>query len=135
MTSSEGVRFFVDENLPRRLTGFLSKLKVPIESVARGIGDKEIISIVGEYGSRGVWITQDLAARDDHRVEILESGISVAWLHSGSDPPLKSAFLTLSFVYRFWSLIESSGVPLYFNVREVSAARGPSAVVSTRTKL
>lgn len=130
MKPHAGVRFYVDENLPPRLTDFLSWLKVPIESVEKGMLDDDIFPLVGRHGPRGVWITQDLAAKKDHRDAILESGISVAWLHSGSDPPLTAAFLTLSFVYRFTAQIEATDEPLYFNVRVVSSPSGPNAEVS-----
>lgn len=135
MKSSDEVRFFLDENLPRKLTSFLEALEVPIGPLERGIGDDEVVRRVGVFGHRGVWVTQDLAARDDHRTAILESGISVAWLHSGSGPPLKAAFLALSFLYRFWTRIEESKVPLYFDVKEVGYPRGPSAVVYERRDL
>ena len=135
MKAGDEARFYLDENLPRKLTSFLHGLEVPIESVERGIGDEEIVRRVARHGHRGVWITQDLAARDDHRNAILDSGISVAWLHSGNGPPLKSAFLALTFVYRFRARIEASAVPLYFDVKEVSYPRGPSAMISVQTKL
>ena len=129
------LRFFLDENLPRSLTSFLRAMKVQIDSVQRGIGDGEIVRRAGRHGHRGVWITQDLSARKTHRSAILDSGVSVAWLHSGSGPALKSALLAVAFVYRFSPQVEASGVPLYFDVREVSLPHGTSAVVSVQTEL
>lgn len=128
-------RFFLDENLPRSLTRFLRTMKVPIDSVQRGIDDEVIVRRIGEHRHRGVWITQDIKARVLHRSAILDSGISVAWLHSGSGPPLKAALLAVAFVYRFGSQIETSNLPLYFDVREVSFQEGTSAVVSVQTEL
>ena len=129
------LRFYLDENLPGRLTGLLRGLKVPIDSVQHGIGDEEILRRVGQHGHLGVWITQDLAAKNDHRSAILESGISIAWLHSGSGPPLKPVLLAVAFVYRFSPQVEASDVPLYFDVREVSLPDGTSAVASVQTEL
>ena len=129
------LRFYLDENLSRRLTRLLRGMKVPIDSVQRGIDDEEIVRRIGAHRHRGVWITQDLAAKDDHRGAILDSGISVAWLHSGSGPPLKPTFLAVAFIYRFSTRVEESCVPLYFDVREVSIPHGTSAVVSVQTEL
>lgn len=132
---SVDLRFFLDENLPRSLTRFRVALKVPIDSVQYGIGDEEIARRIGVHGHRGVWITQDLAARDNHRDAIVDSGISVAWLHSGNGPALKSALLAVAFVYRFSSRVDESSVPLYFDVREVGFSHGTSAYVSVQTEL
>lgn len=128
-------RFYLDENLSRRLTSLLRGMKVPIDSVQRGIDDEEIVRRIGAHRHRGVWITQDLAAKNDHRSAILESGISIAWLHSGSGPPLKPVLLAVAFVYRFSPQVEASDVPLYFDVREVSLPNGTSAVASVQTEL
>ena len=126
---TDDVRFFIDENLPKTISTWLTRLGVEAKFVPRGKKDPEIIADIGEHGQRGVWITGDKRARREHREAILRHGISVAWIVGRDMNQLKSTFLAFTFVYRYRGVLEKSGVPLYYEVSEYIAKGLPRVKV------
>ena len=135
MNFGTGIRFFLDENLPRRLARFLKELDYEIESVVKGSEDPAIIDSISVHGHRGVWLTQDLAARRDFRLKIMRANISVAWFRSGSDSKRKTAFMVTSFIYQYQSLLLNAAKPLYFDVREREFGGIPRLRVQTSASI
>lgn len=133
--STHDLHFYLDEGLPRALATGLTRLGAPTTSVEPSTSDQEIIRMAGRRGRRGVWITRDLGSRRHFRSLILDHGISVAWIRDENAPNLKKAFLVLSFVYRYSSMLRTTEEPLYFVVRERVIGGLPSTVVKTTTDL
>lgn len=129
------VRCLLDEDLNWRIADGLRHLGVKIKPVQKGTKDTEIIKNLSKFRQRGVWITADQRARREYSVQIMNAGISVAWIDVHNASSLKQGFLVYSFVYAYLGLIQASDVPLYFNVRE-GAFRGiPAALIDVKREL
>ena len=133
--SEDKVVYYLDEGLPDYVADWMKKVGLAFEAVKPSTPDHLLIRTIGECRHRGVWITQDLGSRREHRSLILNQGISVAWIKCGNATRLKKAFLVFSFAYRFKRHLELADAPLYFEVREIRYGGKPSAVVSVQTKL
>ena len=121
--------YYLDEGLSEHLVGGLKRFDFRCKRLEEGMHDVAIIEQIGEHGHLGVWLTRDLATKRDHRNHILDSGISVAWIHDQNGSPAKHCFLVYNFVYRYGKTIAKSDSPLYFDVQERLTKGIPSTVV------
>lgn len=134
MNTAGQPRYFLDEGLPHYIASGIQRFGFECYPVPRSTSDEEIIKdICGRYSNLGVWIARDLQSRTRHRREIVESGISVAWIADENGTPAKQCFLVYNFVYRYGNMIADSSTPLYFDVRERLTKDIPSAVVKKIT--
>ena len=134
MNTAEQPRYFLDEGLPHYIASGIQRFGFECRPVPRSTSDQEIIKDIGvRYGNLGVRIARDLQSRTKHRKDIIDAGISVAWIIDENGTPAKQCFLVYNFVYRYGDMIANSSAPLYFDVRERLTKNIPSAVVKKVT--
>ena len=110
-------QFLVDEDLSPRPINLLRQLGYDVDRVSSGAKDPEIIRNLGvQHGCRGVWITADRAAMTDHRIEIIDSGISVALMNFNNALRDTQSFMIFSFLYRRGGLTRNCVHPTYFKL-------------------
>ena len=111
--------YYLDESLSPYIVEGLSGLNFNIDSFPKGTLDSRIIGCIGKrHGRFGVWISSDRRAKRIHREDILNAGISVAWIRENHAHVDKQCFLVCSFMYCYRDVIAASDEPLYFYVRE-----------------
>ena len=97
--SCSEVVYYLDEGLPNYVADWMKRVGLEFVAVQPSTPDNVLIRAIGELRHRGVWVTQDLRSRHEHRSLIMNQGISVAWIDCGNATRLKRAFLVVSFAY------------------------------------
>ena len=117
--SDDAPHYYLDENLSPYIVAGLQNLQFRIESVPKRTPDSLIISEIGRrHGRLGVWISCDKRAKTRHKEDILDAGISVAWIRVRKAHADTQCFLVCSFMYGYRNVIASSDEALYFSVAE-----------------
>ncbi len=122
--------FYFDEGLSPHMAAGLPRAGFNCEAVGRQTRDQDLIAEMGNaHGRLSVWLTRDLRSKRSHRTEILDAGISVAWIRDQNGSAAKQCFLVYSFMYRYREMVADAPSPLYFEVRERITNGIPNAVV------
>ena len=122
--------FYFDEGLSRQMAVGLHRFGFKCVPVSRQTRDRELITQMGNvHGRLAVWLPRDLGSKRSHRTDIINAGISVAWIRDENGTAAKQCFLVYSFMYRYREIIANATSPLYFEVRERITNGIPNAVV------
>lgn len=122
--------FYFDEGLSRQMAAGLQRFGFNCVAVSRQTRDRELITQMGNsHGRLAVWLPRDLGSKRSHRTDIVNAGISVAWIRDQNGTAAKQCFLVYSFMYRYREMIAGASSPLYFEVRERITNGIPNAVV------
>lgn len=133
--SCSEVVYYLDEGLPNCVADWMKRVGLAFVAVQPSTPDNVLIREIGEFRHRGVWVTQDLRSRHEHRNLIIDQGISVAWIDCGNATKLKRAFLVVSFAYMSRQRLRDSIAPVYFSVSENLRGELPGASVSVLAKI
>lgn len=123
------VRFVFDEHFSELLARGFRAVGFLAERVPARQRDEITIEDVADTDGPAIWITKDVDAADDHRRVIERSGASIAFLRPGNPSPTQTAFLTISFMYRFEDEV-AANPGSYYVIRERRAEGRPRAVIN-----
>ena len=136
MTESDGkLHFLLDAGLPAGIAVGLRRLGVEIDAVEGPKPDEDVIGMIAEYRHRGVWITQDVDARHEHRDSILSTGVSVAWIRTHNVKSLTKLFLVMAIVHGRRDVLLDANEPRYLDVWEHESRGVRTAWVRMSTEL
>ena len=97
----------------------MTRLGFNAHVAASGLGDVTQIQSISQYGPRGMWITGDLSSKESHRVDILQGGISVAWIRESSGGgKAQQMLLAYAIAYGCNAILDDSSDPAYFQAEE-----------------
>lgn len=132
MSINNEVRYWIDENLSSQVSKCLNHNDFKARRVPRSRYDDAIIEDIA--GDNVVLITGDHALRDDYVSEIVQSGISVAWVYANHANRRTQFYMINTFVYQMHHTFQRATEPAYWVVR-LGISNGISVVRIQQTTL
>lgn len=134
MIEAREVVYVVDENLTPHIASFLKSRRYDAEVAPLGTPDPQIlVRLSRRYPVHPVLVTGDHKMDARHRRAIIDSRVSVAWLHANQAGAVAHMALATAFVIAMHATLESALDPVYFDLRLEASTTLVNVAISPRT--